>query len=238
MRSGRLLHVPGLALVVLALAYGTALAEQSPRPATEKPTTEKPTTEKPTTEKPTAEKPTAEKPTTGRPSGDPRTTAIPVPTPSPGPPPVIDDSAATPPPSAYDRARGVETSLPEPPESVIGQLFKTVVALAAVCGLIYLLFRWGPAKMLLQVQAGSRGGKLVKVVERVAIDQRSSLLVVDISNERLLIGTGEGGMRVLARMDPNGSIVDIPLSQPSKSFRSLIDIVRPKPSNEDDHAPK
>jgi flagellar protein FliO/FliZ len=160
-----------------------------------------------------------------------------VPHPADEPAPIIDTNSPEAPPSTYDRTRAVDGTLPEVPESLVGQLFKTVFALAAVCGFIYLLFRWGPARLLLQVKTG-RGGKFVRIVERVPVDQRSSLLVIDVSGERLLISSGEGGMRVLTRMDPAGSVVDVPLSQPSKPFRSFIDIVRPKPSSEDDNAPK
>ena len=162
----------------------------------------------------------------------------------PAAPPALDHD--TPPPSAYDRQRELEGTMPEATETLTGQLFKTVLALGAVVGLIYLLFRFGPAKWLLAAQTG-RTGKLVRVVERVALNQKSSLVVVEIGGERLLIGDGDGGPRLLTRVDRaaatsgrdevSDAIADAAQSRPAKPFRSLIDIIRPKPP-EDDNAPK
>lgn len=121
---------------------------------------------------------------------------------------------AEPPPSAYDRARAEKGEAPET-ESMGGQLIRTVLALAGVVGLIYLLFKIGLGRLL---QGGAiRPGRTVKVLERVPVDARHALVVVELpSGERLLLGSSEHGMSVLTRLESTAP------AAPS-SFQQVLD---------------
>lgn len=78
-------------------------------------------------------------------------------------------------------------------------LAETLVALAAVCLLALVLLRWGLRRL---GAPGSSGGGRIRVLERVAVDPRRSLLLVEVGARVLLVGTGEGPMSVLAEIDP------------------------------------
>jgi flagellar biogenesis protein FliO len=117
------------------------------------------------------------------------------------------DAVKEPPPSAWD-LRQRERDAGEPPEeegrqggiSWGEQLAKTVLALLIVVGLIYFLFRVGLAKFV--GMAAIKGGKSMKVLERVQLDARHALLIVELDGERrFLLGTGEQGIQMLARLD-------------------------------------
>ncbi|MFC1612107.1 FliO/MopB family protein [Myxococcota bacterium] len=129
--------------------------------------------------------------------------------PSKSPPPDAErgleaDEASGPPPSAWDRQQRNETEsdTEEGKEDISWgtQLVKTVVALLIVVGLIYLLFKVGLAKFI--GMAAIRGSKSLRVLERVQLDARHALLIVEIEgHKRFLIGTGEQGIQMLAHLD-------------------------------------
>lgn len=118
------------------------------------------------------------------------------------------DAVKEPPPSAWDlrqkeiEAGGAPTEEEGRQDGISWgeQLAKTVVALLIVVGIIYLLFRVGLAKFV--GMAAIKGGKSMKVVERVQLDARHALLIVELDGERrFLLGTGEQGIQMLARLD-------------------------------------
>jgi flagellar protein FliO/FliZ len=78
-------------------------------------------------------------------------------------------------------------------------LFETLVALAAVCLLALVALRWGLRR--LGVPGNTEGGR-IRVLERVAIDPRRSLLLIEVGGKVLLVGAGDGPMAVLADIDP------------------------------------
>jgi flagellar protein FliO/FliZ len=78
-------------------------------------------------------------------------------------------------------------------------LAETLVALVAVCLLALVALRWGLRRLGMP---GSTDGGRIRVLERVAIDPRQSLLLVEVGSRVLLIGTGEGPMALLADIDP------------------------------------
>lgn len=113
-----------------------------------------------------------------------------------------------PPPSTWDRERAENNGKPalEPKEGVswTAQLAKTVVALLFVVALIYLLFKVGLGRLLGYATVKS-GGKALNIVERAQLDARHALFLVELGpDNRLLVGTGEQGVQVLARVDASG----------------------------------
>ena len=75
---------------------------------------------------------------------------------------------------------------------------QTMLALALVCGLAYFLFRWLLPRMQ-QVSGTDRS--LVRVVDRVGIDARKSLLVIEVTGRWLLVATSEAGVHLISELD-------------------------------------
>ncbi len=90
------------------------------------------------------------------------------------PPPDID---TLPPPS---------TGLVE----LLGPLFKTMLMLAVVVGIAYLTLQKGLGKLLLRQNLNRR----IKVVERVSLDPKRTLFLVELDGKQMLLGAGEGGV--------------------------------------------
>jgi flagellar biogenesis protein FliO len=111
-------------------------------------------------------------------------------------------------PLADSPSRLAEPEIPRslPPELAEGELslgwtlVRTLVVLAMVVGLAWLTLNVGLRK-LLGIRAGT-GGSMVRVLERVALDPRRALFVVEAGGEVLLIGGGEGSLSLLAKLDP------------------------------------
>lgn len=78
-------------------------------------------------------------------------------------------------------------------------LLQTLLALAAVCILAWVVLRWSARRGL----GLGRPGR-VRVLERVPLDGRRSLYLIEIGERVLLIGAGEGGApALLAELDPS-----------------------------------
>jgi flagellar protein FliO/FliZ len=57
-------------------------------------------------------------------------------------------------------------------------------------------------RKLMGIRPVSRGAPLVTVLERVPLDQKRSLFVIQAANEVLLVGGGDGGLTLISKMDP------------------------------------
>lgn len=86
--------------------------------------------------------------------------------------------------------------------NLIGMLFQTVVALVAVCGLAWVIFR----VVLPRLQVGNSAGNMIRVVERVGLDAKRSLFVVEVAGKYLLVGSSENGVQLVSELD-NGEAV-------------------------------
>ena len=108
-------------------------------------------------------------------------------------------SAAIPLPSADSDGRGEGAA---EPESLGWTLFSTLLSLGAIVALIYLTLNFGLRRMMaLRGLPFARAG-LVKVVERVMLDSKRALFVVQAAGDYLLIGGGDEGLSLIARLDP------------------------------------
>lgn len=76
-------------------------------------------------------------------------------------------------------------------------LLRTVVVLGLVCGLAYVLFRL----ILPRLQFSTSTHRLVRIVDRVALDARRNLYVVEVANRWLLIGSSEAGVQLISELD-------------------------------------
>ena len=100
-------------------------------------------------------------------------------------------------------AAGPDTSAAPPDDAIsLGWvLFRTVVVLGIVVALIYLSLNYGLRK-LMGVRAGSgMPGSLMKIVERLPLDQKRAVFVIKVAEEYLLLGGGEGSLNLLAKLD-------------------------------------
>lgn len=75
---------------------------------------------------------------------------------------------------------------------------QTLIALALVCGLAYVLFRWVMPR--LQNVSGS-GHSMVRVVDRVGLEARKSLIVIEVAGRWLLIASSEAGVQLISELD-------------------------------------
>jgi flagellar protein FliO/FliZ len=83
------------------------------------------------------------------------------------------------------------------------QVLQTLVALAAVCALAWIVLR---ALSLRGVGVKPRGTRELEVLEQLPLGPRRSLYVVRAGDKRLVIGLGEQGAPVLiAELEPKPS---------------------------------
>ncbi|MFT3707177.1 MAG: flagellar biosynthetic protein FliO [Archangium sp.] len=108
---------------------------------------------------------------------------------------------------ANDGARLAEPEIPksEPPELAAEDLnlgwtlARTMLVLAMVVGLAWLTLNVGLRKLLgIRPTAGTH---LVNVLERVPLDQKRSLFVIEAAGEILLVGGGDGALSLIAKLD-------------------------------------
>lgn len=92
--------------------------------------------------------------------------------------------------------------LPEAIQEDVGlgwTLLRTMLVLGIVLALVYLTLNVGLRKLL-----GIKpvvGASVVTVLERVVLDQRRSLFVVEAAGEMLLIGGSENSLTLLSKLD-------------------------------------
>ena len=81
-----------------------------------------------------------------------------------------------------------------PPSFSVGEtlmpFIKTMLMLGVVLGIVYLTLHKGMGKLVQRAQAGKR----VKVIERVSLDARRSLFLIDVDGRQMLLGGGDNGV--------------------------------------------
>ncbi len=77
-------------------------------------------------------------------------------------------------------------------------LLQTVLALAFVCGLAYIIFR-----VILPRFATSYGGSsMIRVVDRKGLEARKTLYIVEVTGKWLLVAASEEGVQLISELDP------------------------------------
>lgn len=100
-------------------------------------------------------------------------------------------------------------------------LLQTLLALGAVCILAWAVLRWSAKRGL-----GFGGGKRVRVLERVSLDSRRALYLVQIGERVFLIGAGDAAApSVLAELE-EGELPELP--EPASSFAEVLGRLRGK----------
>lgn len=76
-------------------------------------------------------------------------------------------------------------------------LLQTLLALGLVCGLAYALFRW----VLPRLNTVRMGQSMVRIVDRVPLEARRSLYVIEVAGRWLLISSSESGVQLLSELE-------------------------------------
>lgn len=76
-------------------------------------------------------------------------------------------------------------------------LLQTLFALALVCGLAYVVFRW----VLPRLNAVRSTNSMLRIVDRVGLDVRRNLYVVEVAGRWLLIASSEAGVQLISELD-------------------------------------
>lgn len=93
-------------------------------------------------------------------------------------------------------------------------LLQSLLALAAVCILAWVVLRWSAQRGL-----GLGEGRRVRVIERVALDARRSIYLVQIGERVLVIGAGDGASpSILSEMKAS----ELPEVPPARSFADVL----------------
>ncbi|HKE59888.1 MAG TPA: flagellar biosynthetic protein FliO [Pyrinomonadaceae bacterium] len=93
--------------------------------------------------------------------------------------------------------------------SLLWTFLQTIVALGFVCLLAYVLLRY----VLPRVNVASNSKSMVRVVDRVPVDQKRSLYVVEVTGRWLLLGSSETGMNLISELDPEKAQAEIAARQ-------------------------
>ncbi len=113
------------------------------------------------------------------------------------------DLFADEPPPRGDTAGDKRSETPpnETPTSFwVSNLLRTVLVLAAVLLLAYLILNKGLAR-LMKLTGVSVTGKHMTLIERLPLDQRHSLYLIEVSGRRYVVGTGEHTTSLVAKLD-------------------------------------
>jgi len=80
---------------------------------------------------------------------------------------------------------------------ILWLLIQTAIALAIVCGLAILIFRY----ILPRLNAVSFNESIVKVVDGTSLDARKRLIIVEAAGKYLLLGVSENGINLVSELD-------------------------------------
>lgn len=77
-------------------------------------------------------------------------------------------------------------------------LVQTVLALAFVCGLAYVIFR-----VILPRLATTHGSNsMIRIVDRAGLEARKTLYVVEVAGKWMLVSASEEGVQLISELDP------------------------------------
>ncbi len=131
----------------------------------------------------------------------PTTTTTTAPPPAPAPPPPALDPVDIPPAFGAQDAGGF-----------LWSFVKSMLMLAAVLALIYLVLHKGLGRLVQRTQMGRR----MRVVERIALDQRRALYLVEVDGQEVLLAGSEGGV---VAVDLSGKERDRPATSAAPAAR-------------------
>jgi flagellar protein FliO/FliZ len=81
--------------------------------------------------------------------------------------------------------------------SFVWMLFQTLVALAFVCGLAYVIFR----VLLPRLTSNYGSNNMMRVVDRIGLDTRKSLYIIEVTGRWFLVASSENGVQMISELD-------------------------------------
>jgi len=118
-------------------------------------------------------------------------------------PPAAQLDAGTPVPqaSAAPPEELAENEAAAEPESLGWTLLRTLVVLGIVVGAIYLTLNVGLRRLMGLKGVVAGRASVVSVLERIPLDQRRTLFVLEAAGEYLLVGGGDAGLQLISKLD-------------------------------------
>jgi flagellar biogenesis protein FliO len=119
---------------------------------------------------------------------------------------------------------------------IVWLLIQTVIALAIVCGLAIVIFRY----ILPRLNAVSFNKSIVRIVDGASIDARKRLMVIEVAGKYLLIAVSETGVQLVSELEGDSVESAItkmaeaqkeaqpPFKQVTDSFAQIMERVRRK----------
>lgn len=119
---------------------------------------------------------------------------------------------------------------------IVWLLIQTVIALAIVCGLAILIFRY----ILPRLNAVSFNKSIVRIVDGASLDARKRLMVIEVAGKYLLIAVSETGVQLVSELEGDSveeamtkmaeaqKEAQPPFKQVSDSFAQIMEKVRRK----------
>ena len=98
---------------------------------------------------------------------------------------------------------------------IIWLLVQTAIALALVCGLAILIFRY----ILPRLNAVSFNKSIVKVIDGASLDARKRLVIVEVAGKYLLLASSESGVQMISELD--GTAVEQAVAEMGKSHKEI-----------------
>jgi flagellar protein FliO/FliZ len=96
-----------------------------------------------------------------------------------------------------------------------------ILALAAICAIAYVALRWGVRRFQDSTALRAAG---MRVVDRLGLEPRRSLYVVEVGGRYFLVGSSEGGLRLISEIDAD-TAVEVERRRPTGgklSFRQVL----------------
>lgn len=131
---------------------------------------------------------------------------------------------------------GVEPGLPAGTTGFGAQLFQSAIALVGVCVTAWLVLRW-----IAQRGYGANGAaRNLRVLERVALDPRKSVFLVEAGSRVFLLGASDQSVSTLAELSRD-ELAALPAREASASGMRFSDVLarirRTSESKRDETAP-
>jgi flagellar protein FliO/FliZ len=114
----------------------------------------------------------------------------------------------------YDTGLGTPATTDPGIGPFLWQFVKTMLALGIVLALVYLVLHKGLGRLVQRTQIGKR----MRVVERIQLEPRRSLYLVDVDGEEMLLSASEGGVQALER--PTAAAAAVPPPSFSETLES------------------
>ena len=131
----------------------------------------------------------------------------------------IDLESANPPSTRYDKATTTNTGRALEEKSLLAEIGRMLLGLLFVVALIYLVGRLGLSR-LTALRTGISGQHL-KLIERLQLDTKNSIFLVEVNEEtQLLLGGSEGNLRLISHLPPTNEPES---GQSGRRFRAAME---------------